>query len=66
LAAIVRAEEGRPHLAEDKRKEDQGEARQAHQREQAADEQPLGEIEVRWRVRAPEGREACCLGLLST
>jgi len=47
LAPIARPEESRPGLAEDRRKEDQGEARQTHQRERATDEQPQGEVPVR-------------------
>ena len=78
LAPIARPEESRPGLAEDRRKEDQGEARQTHQRERATDEQPQGEVPVRCaggeggvlpssrreksRCGAPEGREACCPG----
>jgi len=37
-------------------------AKQTHQREQATGEQGPGEVEVRWRVRSPEGKESSCPG----
>ena len=67
LAPIARPEESRPGLAEDRRKEDQGEARQTHQRLPVRCAGGEGGVlpssrREKSRCGAPEGREACCPG----
>jgi len=72
LAATARTKERRPRLADKlnparltKWQEEEASARKAkqtHQREQATGEQGPGEVEVRWRVRSPEGKESSCPG----